>query len=529
MDMEIEKPQRSVSARLFFLRKYTTLFTERMDLMAKHMAGKNQRPYSAEDRARRAADPRSAASELTPETLYAKQAPQSEKRGPSSSMEDLRFTPKQPKKGPEGFEETREYPTPAAPQTPAPQPEAPRSERPAPAPQPEPYEDDYEEYEEYEEGYDDKPRKKRSPVVPIVLVMLVLALGILGYIAYSLGALGKILPAAATPTPVPTAEPTATAEPTPTPTPEPTATPEPTPPPIYDDGTEGYMSSGILIYNNKGFELFYGSDDMASTYAEMLNGFADQLTGMKVYSMVIPNHSEFGVPERVRNYYEEASQRENTMAVNNTLSASITAVDIYDALNLHNNEDIYFDTDTHWAPLGAFYAYEKFCEAAGVTPTTLDSFTKTSSDFTGCLAYVTSEDVLNNNPDTLDLYDPKYNYTCEISYDGQYFEETDSLNSHDESLGYAMYLHGDMGCVRITNHDLSTGRKLLVVKDSYGNAMGPFLGASFDEVHVADFRYFEGDLPTYCTEHGITDVLFAVNEMAVNTEQHQNSIRAMFN
>lgn len=289
------------------------------------------------------------------------------------------------------------------------------------------------------------------------------------------------------------------------------------------------MSSGILIYNNKGFEMFYGSDSMATAYAETLNDCASQLSGTKVYSMVIPNHSEFGVPERVRNYYEEPSQRENTMAVNNTLSASITAVDIYDALNLHNNEDIYFDTDTHWAPLGAFYAYEKFCEAAGVTPTTLDSFTKTFSDFTGYLAYVTSEDVLNNNPDTLDLYDPKYNYTCEISYDGQYFEETDSLNSHDESLGYAMYLHGDMGCVRITNHDLSTGRKLLVVKDSYGNAMGPFLGASFDEVHMADFRYFEGDLPTYCTEHGITDVLFAVNEMAVNTEQHQNSIRAMFN
>lgn len=529
MDMEIEKPQRSVSARLFFLRKYTTLFTERMDLMAKHMAGKNQRPYSAEDRARRAADPRSAASELTPETLYAKQAPQSEKRGPSSSMEDLRFTPKQPKKGPEGFEETREYPTPAAPQTPAPQPEAPRSERPAPAPQPEPYEDDYEEYEEYEEGYDDKPRKKRSPVVPIVLVMLVLALGILGYIAYSLGALGKILPAAATPTPVPTAEPTATAEPTPTPTPEPTATPEPTPPPIYDDGTEGYMSSGILIYNNKGFELFYGSDDMASTYAEMLNGFADQLTGMKVYSMVIPNHSEFGVPERVRDYYGEVSQRENSQTVYDALSDKITAVDIYDTLNLHNDEDIYFDTDTHWSPLGAFYAYEKFCDVAGVTPTTLESFTKTSSDFTGYLAYATGESVLYNNPDTLDLYDPTYNYTCEISYDGQYFEETDSLNSHDESLGYAMYLHGDMGCVRITNHDLSTGRKLLVVKDSYGNAMGPFLGASFDEVHVADFRYFEGDLPTYCTEHGITDVLFAVNEMAVNTEQHQNSMRNLFN
>ena len=79
--------------------------------MAKHMAGKNQRPYSAEDRARRAAkaDPRSAASELTPETLYAKQSSQSEKRVPSS-IENLHFTPKSPKNGPEGFEETREYP-----------------------------------------------------------------------------------------------------------------------------------------------------------------------------------------------------------------------------------------------------------------------------------------------------------------------------------------------------------------------------------------------------------------------------------
>lgn len=94
--------------------------------MAKHMAGKNQRPYSAEDRARRAAkaDPRSTASELTPETLYAKQSSQSEKRVPSS-IENLHFTPKPPKSGPEGFEETREYPVPAAPQQ-----EAPRSERP---------------------------------------------------------------------------------------------------------------------------------------------------------------------------------------------------------------------------------------------------------------------------------------------------------------------------------------------------------------------------------------------------------------
>ncbi len=281
-------------------------------------------PYSAEDRARRAAkaDPRSAASELTPETLYAKQSSQSEKRVPSS-IENLHFTPKSPKNGPEGFEETREYPAPAAPQQ-----EAPRSARPAPAPapRPEPYEDedDYEEYEEYEEGYDDKPRQKRSPVVPIVIVMIVLAIGILGYIAYSLGAFGKLFTRCRHTYAGAHTEAAATAEPTPTPTAEPTATPEPTPPPIYDDGTEGHMSSGILIYNNKGFEMFYGSDSMATAYAETLNDCASQLSGTKVYSMVIPNHSNSACRSACAITMRKLSQRENTMAVNNTLSASIT-------------------------------------------------------------------------------------------------------------------------------------------------------------------------------------------------------------
>lgn len=535
--------------------------------MAKHMAGRNQRPYSGRDRESRTETPAPAPKprqteepEFTPESLNFSHKPSEKADRIPSSLHDLHFAPQQPSvsEEPKAQEPKTQEPTrvmPAQDKTviydvpqeqkrePAPAP-APRNQTPAP----QDYDPaDYEEYEEYikyddEDGqnngdyeddyddYDDAPRKKRSPVVPVVIVMLVLAIGILAYIAYSLGAFGKILPQlSATPTPVPTAEPTATPEPTPTPTPEPTATPEPTPPPIYDDGTEGYMSSGILMYNNKGFELFYGSDDMATAYAEMLNGFAEQLTNIKTYSMVIPNHSEFGVPERVRDYYGEVSQRENTTAIYNALSDKVTAVDIYDALNLHNDENIYFNTDTHWAPLGAFYAYEKFCDVAGVTPVTLDSFTKTTSEFTGYLAYATGEDVLYNNPDTLDLYDPKYNYTCEISYDGQYFEEADAMNSHDESMGYSMYMHGDMGCVRVKNTDLSTGRKLLVVKDSYGNAMGPFLAASFDEVHVVDFRYFEGDLPSYCAENGITDVLFANNEMAANTAQHHDSIRSMFN
>ena len=46
--------------------------------------------------------------------------------------------------------------------------------------------------------------------------------------------------------------------------------------------------------------------------------------------------------------------------------------------------------------------------------------------------------------------------------------------------------------MRIVNEENHSGRKLALVKDSYGNAIAPFLASSFEEVHVIDFRSFPG-------------------------------------
>ena len=87
-----------------------------------------------------------------------------------------------------------------------------------------------------------------------------------------------------------------------------------------------------------------------------------------VYNMLVPNHSEFGLPERIRDAQGCSSQRETTATVYNGYTADIIPVDIYDILNLHKDEYIYFNTDTHWSPLGAYYAYYQFCETAGGRP-----------------------------------------------------------------------------------------------------------------------------------------------------------------
>ena len=55
------------------------------------------------------------------------------------------------------------------------------------------------------------------------------------------------------------------------------------------------------------------------------------------------------------------------------------------------------------------------------------------------------------------------------------------------------------------------GRKLAILKDSYGNALPGYLFDSFEEVHVLDFRYFPRNIVQYCRDNGITDFLFVNN------------------
>lgn len=317
----------------------------------------------------------------------------------------------------------------------------------------------------------------------------------------------------------------------PTPAPIPSPTPEPTPPPIPDDGSDGYLSSGVYIWQNKAFELFYGSTDAAAAYAQAISGYQQQLPGTTVYNMVVPNHSEFGLPERIRDDMGCTSQRENLSDVfaNYTEGSQVIPVDIYDALDYHKDQYLYFNTDIHWAPLGAYWAYTAFCEAANQTAAPLSDFTvSTVEGFTGYLHAATGESCLAENPDHIDLYEPGFDYTIELSYDGVSFTELSGMYAPDEGMGYSMVLWGDNPLVRITNHGDASGRKLLLVKDSYGNAIAPFLAANYSEVHVADFRSFPGKLPAYCQENGITDVLFFNNVMSANTYSQIETMNGLF-
>ena len=89
-----------------------------------------------------------------------------------------------------------------------------------------------------------------------------------------------------------------------------------------------------------------------------------------------------------------------------------------------------------------------------------------------------------------------------------------------------MYLGGDSLHIKITTN-AGTGRKIVMFKESYGNAFAPYLIDSFDEIYVIDIRYFGRNAVDYIKEVGATDVLFIDNAFAANTSSLISGIERM--
>ncbi|HHZ06650.1 MAG TPA: hypothetical protein GX401_07695 [Clostridiales bacterium] len=318
------------------------------------------------------------------------------------------------------------------------------------------------------------------------------------------------------------------------------ATQAPTLPPtaavsaIADNGEDGVMTdSGVYLWDNKAFEMFYGSDDMAKYYASAMTSYKNTLgSGITVYDMIAPSHVEFGLPNRLKDEIGTVSQRDITTTAYNALKADIKKVDIYDTLAAHANEYLYFNTDHHWTGLGAYYAYTKFAEVAGFTPTDINTLTShTINDFVGSLYTATEEEVLQQNPDIVVYYDIPGDYTTQIMNDGSdELVEVGDLNYGAAGSGgnsYGVYLWGDNPLTVIKHTTPANNRKILVVKESYGNAFVPFLVNNYDEVHAIDFRYYSGNIKDYCTQNGITEVLFLNGVMSASNSYQVDSTTAL--
>ncbi len=309
------------------------------------------------------------------------------------------------------------------------------------------------------------------------------------------------------------------AEPAPEDTPQ---QPEEQTPPELDEPEEedATWAGNVIVVGTRAMEIPSANEQIIESYADAVGRLADAMgSGVRTISLVTPNGGEFYSPQSMHTgIHSQKAMIEHCYA---SMDAGIVTVDAYSGLREHADEYIYFRTDHHWTQLGAYYAYQKFCEAAGFEAVALDRFqTGVYENFVGSMYTFTKgypqSETLYNNPDTLTYYLPIYETHA------KYYADASLQNGVAVSVVYTQlpesttnkylcYIGGDTPVCVIES--AAEGGTCIVLKESYGNAFVPFLTSHYSKIIVIDPREFNRDgkpsldLASFAAEQGIDDLI----------------------
>jgi hypothetical protein len=77
--------------------------------------------------------------------------------------------------------------------------------------------------------------------------------------------------------------------------------------------------------------------------------------------------------------------------------------------------------------------------------------------------------------------------------------------------------------------DVHNGKKVLVMKDSFGNAWVPFLLPHYEEIYVVDARFYSKsstglNIPQFIEKYGIQELVFLFYMEDVNWAKFMNGV-----
>ncbi|MEG1524637.1 MAG: DHHW family protein [Clostridia bacterium] len=261
----------------------------------------------------------------------------------------------------------------------------------------------------------------------------------------------------------------------------------------------------LTVYKNNLTTMNYYEKTANSLYAL----FPDYV---KKYCFLVPSRIAFEAPEYTR-YSDD--QQVAIQTVYQALDNLVTKVNVFSALKTHSEDlnQLYFRTDHHWTSLAAYYAAEALWKSIDMDYVPIEKYEqRKGKPFLGYLYAQNPSSGIDEYPDEL-LYYVKNNHICpEMLYlpdkDGKLEpEQTETLNPLRQ--GYYTFLGSSFSHV-VIDGSATNGSCLLVIADSYGNVLAPWLAENFDTVIQIDPRYFSGgkvEMMALVSEYGVTDFM----------------------
>ncbi len=158
-------------------------------------------------------------------------------------------------------------------------------------------------------------------------------------------------------------------------------------------------------------------------------------------------------------------------------------IDIYDSLELED----YYKTDTHWSQDKLGDVVEKLADGMGISDRLSGEYRENVIE--GFEGVYYGQSALTPEPDKLVYLTSDVLDNCKVTYypanqQGNIYE-LDKATGRD---GYEMFLGGVVPFIRIDNPASTSGKSLVIFRDSYGSSISPLLVEAYDTVYLIDIR-----------------------------------------
>ncbi len=215
-------------------------------------------------------------------------------------------------------------------------------------------------------------------------------------------------------------------------------------------------------------------------------------------------------------------------------TSGISVLDLDEIITTQNNDkySLFYKTDHHWTPQAGLWVCENICFTINNTlDWNLDadifniknyeiknypnSFLGSQGKRVGAL-FSEAEDFSVVYPSfktnlTVNIDDINFHQTGDF-YKTMIHEEniTPDKLLNQETTAYSAYMQGNHSIVNIKNNNISKGKTALIVMDSYGCVVAPYLSLIFEKLDCIDIREYSESIENYIKSTSPDVVIYSI-------------------
>lgn len=285
---------------------------------------------------------------------------------------------------------------------------------------------------------------------------------------------------------------------------------------------DGYINSMEYPLNEESFT--YAAGKFKKIYQQYLKENHN-----KVYFSIIPDKNYFFAE---KNGYLALDYEKLVSGLRQETDAFMAYIDIFELLS---GED-YYKTDTHWRQERILTVAERLLEGMSAREAeNQQGMSATDTEQTGLEHSQVAADYQTHTLDN-DFYGVYYGQaalpvkpdkiaylTNEImeSYEVFDYEHQKKIPVYDMEKAkgddpYEMFLGGPLSLVIVENPSATSGKELIIFRDSFGSSIAPLLAQEYAKTTLIDIRYLQSGLLGDLVDFENADVLFLYSSSVLN-------------